>query len=364
MTAVQYSGLGPSKQLNEIVMLGSHDAGITSGGIRAKTQGRSIYEQAKCGVRIFDVRISGQRYGFDKAKLSAFHGMNTPDTKFKRVGGTRQAIDVTRMVGGDWGEDLDDILNDALKFVRKYDKEFFILKFDKSSNYEMILDACQKVLGQPADDRLYRERGNIALHSLKTMAGKVVCGFTPDGIKQLKNATIADGAAQVINLYGGGSGGGINGLCYYGKGGTPKVQPKKYAFSHPVEGKLRINIDKQRAILRAANAAGYSPLVMRMMYWTQTGVVRSIRNRDKMAWRGVNLTRLVDLWKEGGYNYMEDNVPSGLDLESDRNLKKYFPNFIMVDFANMHKGDTVYQLNNLDWQSITVLNQQMRVGEI
>jgi len=44
---IKYSELGADKRLNEIVMAGSHDAGITSGAANAKTQSlecRTIYD--------------------------------------------------------------------------------------------------------------------------------------------------------------------------------------------------------------------------------------------------------------------------------------------------------------------------------
>src|SRR5574337_409190 len=255
--AIEYHSLGGQKKVNEIVMVGSHDAAITSGGIRVRTQDRSIYHQAKCGVRIFDIRSSGQRTGHGGAKLSAFHGKNTPEMKTKNVGGVATNIQVTKMVLGDWGLDLDVILDDARRFVDKYTDEFLILKFDKSANYELILAACQHKLGA----RIYTDGGNIANRTLDDMAGKVVCAFMPDGFAALSHAgkTIADGAAQIVNLYPNGTmPDQINGLVYYGKGGTSIVQPSQYAFSAPVKGKFLQNIDKQRRILGDANAAHYS----------------------------------------------------------------------------------------------------------
>ena len=69
---ITYYELGASKQLNEIVVAGSHDAGITSGGTNVKTQALDIGEQAQAGVRVFDLRIAatsvpGQRARFAQA---------------------------------------------------------------------------------------------------------------------------------------------------------------------------------------------------------------------------------------------------------------------------------------------------------
>lgn len=359
MPAVEYSTLGQNRKVNEVVFAGSHDAAITSGGMRAQTQKYSIYMQAWCGVRIFDIRISGQRTGLSGAKLSAFHGSNTPSVVSKKLGGVKQDVEVTRMVGGAWGMDLDEILGSALRYVTEYDQEFLILKFDKSSNYELILEACQNKLG----NALYRKPGNIADQTLTYMAGKVVCAFMPDGFAQLRKADkdISDGVAQIVNLYGGGTKPDpIDGLVYYGKGGTSVRQRKKYAFSSPVQGKFKENLEKQSHILQDANAQSLSRDVMRMMYWTQTGIVRSIKSRDKMAWTTSSKDKLEKLWADGGYDYMKANVPRAFGLESRAtNFKLYLPNFIMIDFADLNKGQTIRDLNDLTRGELIALNANL-----
>ena len=85
-----------------------------------------------------------------------------------------------------------------------------------------------------------------------------------------------------------------------------------------MQGKFEQNIDKQSQILQDANAQSQSRDVMRMMYWTQTGVVRSIKGRDKKAWTTESKDKLRKLWAEGGYGYMKDNVPRAFGLESPR----------------------------------------------
>src|SRR4051794_18116244 len=54
-----YYELGADKRLNDIVMAGSHDAGITGGGSNVQTQDLDIGGQASAGVRLFDLRIAG-----------------------------------------------------------------------------------------------------------------------------------------------------------------------------------------------------------------------------------------------------------------------------------------------------------------
>jgi hypothetical protein len=361
MAPIEYFNLGGGRKVNEIVMAGSHDAAITSGGIRTKTQDQSITDQALCGVRIFDIRISGQRTGWSGAKLSAFHGSNTPSTTSKVVGGIKQNIEVTRMIGGEWGLDLDVILDQCVAFFTQCQNEFLILKFDKSSNYEMILDACQKKLGAS----LYKEKGNIADKTLHDMAGKVVCGFMGKGYTELtgKGYGIADGVAQIVNLYPDGAmPDAIDGLAYFGKGGTSIVQPMP--FKAPIKGKYLQNMNKQRAILNAANSAHYSRDVLRMMYWTQTGIFRSIKGRNEKAWTSGATKQMKQLWADGGYDYMKSEVPQAFGLESaSTDFKYYLPNFIMIDFADHDKGQTIYNLNTLTTSDIIALNQSLAPEE-
>lgn len=81
---INYYELGPDKCLNEVVMAGSHDAGITSGGSNSQTQSVDIHGQATAGVRIFDLRIPAATVaettgGTKNAELKSFHA----DSRFQ-----------------------------------------------------------------------------------------------------------------------------------------------------------------------------------------------------------------------------------------------------------------------------------------
>src|SRR5258708_16841961 len=56
---ITYYDLGPNKRLNEIVMAGSHDAGVTFGKDNTQTQDLDILGQATACVRLLDIRITG-----------------------------------------------------------------------------------------------------------------------------------------------------------------------------------------------------------------------------------------------------------------------------------------------------------------
>lgn len=51
MTAITYHDKYPHRKLNEMILLGSHDAAIATGGSNAKTQTKSILRQANSGAR-------------------------------------------------------------------------------------------------------------------------------------------------------------------------------------------------------------------------------------------------------------------------------------------------------------------------
>lgn len=62
--AVSYSEYG-DRLLNQIVMAGSHDAGIDTGKKNVKTQDVNLLNQAIYGVRVFDLRVKGHATGTD-----------------------------------------------------------------------------------------------------------------------------------------------------------------------------------------------------------------------------------------------------------------------------------------------------------
>ncbi|EIL95462.1 hypothetical protein UUC_18224, partial [Rhodanobacter denitrificans] len=91
-----------------------------------------------------------------------------------------------------------------------------------------------------------------------------------------------------------------------------------------------------------------------------TGVVRSIKGRDKKAWTTSGKQQLKQLWTEGGYNYMSNSVPEAFPLDSHAtNFQIYLPNFVMVDFADENKGQTIYDLNRLSRADIIQLNSSI-----
>jgi hypothetical protein len=150
---INYYELGPRRQLNQVVIAGTHDAGITGGGKGVQTQTLNILQQEMDGVRFFDLRIAAaitsqtHASGRPVAELRAFHADDKVVFKFDRkaVRSGRQspvAVQQSKLAAGAFGLGLTDMLQQAGNFVHSDvgRTEFLILKFDKSTKCQRIRD--------------------------------------------------------------------------------------------------------------------------------------------------------------------------------------------------------------------------------
>jgi hypothetical protein len=342
-----YYGLGATRKLNEIVVAGTHDAGITSGGSGVQTQTLNILEQALAGVRFFDIRIAAavtsqtHASGRPVAELRAFHADDKVVMKLDRKvvlqGGTNPVhVTQSKLAGGAFGLALTDMLQQARNFVHSDvgRSEFLMLKFDKCTNWPLIADACREVLGLA----LYTAGGNLNTKTLGDLRGKVVVLFSSSGFKELastkgilkfKNLT-AEGASYE-SVY--------DGLQYYGKGGTSPFNPNN---------KLEQNIKKQSKLMAGAESMG-NPEVIGMMYWTTTGLIESIKKRDDGMWDAPNIWKMKALWGQGLGDYVDARVslPSPNAMAQGQQRRRFFPNIVMIDFADNAKCRQIRGLNDL-----------------
>jgi hypothetical protein len=348
-----YSGLDPDLQLNQIVMAGSHDAGITGGGKNAKTQDMDIRGQALFGARVFDLRVTAgavaSTHGQGKeVKLMAFHAdpkvmKNEQKERYVRDLKRTEIITRTKLDGGAFGMGLKRMLHQARSFVEDYPTEFLILKFDKCQNWGLIADACVNILG----DTLLEGRWNLNTARLWQLARRVIVLFTPDGLAApgVEGYTNGGGILGVKNLFPrGGYDDEYNGLQYYGKGGTDPFKPL---------GKYGQNKKKQRRRMR--RGAEGDPNVMGMMYWTTTGIFESIRKRDIGMWGGKKRGKLQTMW-QGLTESIEERLPDNIDAESysaGPDLTKFMPNIVMIDFADEWKCRQIYDLNGVPATQLT-----------
>ncbi|QKX16067.1 phosphatidylinositol-specific phospholipase C domain-containing protein [Microbulbifer sp. YPW1] len=355
---ITYFNLGPQRRLHEIIFAGSHDAAITSGKSNAQTQNLNIYEQAKVGVRLFDLRIlaQGDEQG---ASLVAYHG-SAKKAKARKMHSdhTNKTHNIEVSSGmnlGTTGLKLSNMLKSAKRFVTEpaTKNEFLILKFDKCSNWKLIAETCVAILA----DKIFKKTNDIEFSklTLQDLAGKVVCVFNDKALAETPDLTLGP-QHGILGFRSLKSKNGPNkaykpayqGMQYFGKGGTP--------ISHiwkTKRGKRQENFDKQKKLmLQMANSDDLqSPNVLGMMYWTATGLTHSIKLRDEVLWNRTGVHKLGELWRCG----LEASIGHQMELERIKclewggkmRMKAFFPNIVMIDFASYDKCKTIYGLNKL-----------------
>ncbi|WP_139351409.1 hypothetical protein [Rhodanobacter sp. B05] len=386
---IKYLTLGAGKCLNEIVVAGSHDAGITTGGGNAQTQVLDIYGQADAGVRFFDIRVAAfatgnTSYGAKQAEIKAFHAAEPILGKTKATSSVvgfsgKGDINVSnlRMGLGTEGMGLRQMLLDAKKFVEAADTrgEFLILKFDKCTNWGLIADLCRATL----DNCIYTGGGNLNTTPIGQLSGKVICAFMPSGYSDLKTPQSRVGITAIKNLYKPPAGYDMNfhGLQYWGAGGTSPWNNKNF------DEKRQENIAKQRKIISGAltgvkdkkaglfggfkvtpGCAAADPKAVGMMYWTTTGMKKSILDRDASNWNDANRGGLQSVWQSGFDVFMGEALPSNIKMSrsSAGTLKMFMPNIVMIDFADETKCKHIYELNDLAAARLVDICQRLGLG--
>src|SRR5262249_14397549 len=208
--------------------------------------------------------------------------------------------------------------------------EFVILKFDKCSDWPEIARKCVTLLG----NTIYQGTGNLNTKTLQTLRGKVIVLFTTDGYNEVQHhyqpgsgilavRTISE-APYDANIY--------HGMQYCGKGGT------NWKSGGSKQEKLQENYEKQLAKFRSGLDAGGDPDVIGMMYWTTTGFVESISQRNDTMWeapQGKLPPALKLMFKNGLKSSMESRIATSVDptnYASGTILKVFMPNIVMIDF--------------------------------
>ena len=347
---ITYYEIGKNRKLHEIVAAGTHDAGITGGGSGVQTQTLDIAGQAMAGVRFFDIRIAAavtsQKHssGRPVAELRAFHADDKVVMKLDRKvvlkGGTNQAplhVTQSKLAGGAFGLSLTSMLQQARNFVLSDvgGSEFLILKFDKCTNWPLIAEACRATLGTT----LYTAGGNLNTKKLKELSGKVIVLFSSSGLGELQGATQGILGFKNLSAEGATYTDTYQGLQYYGKGGTSPFNPV---------GKLKQNVKKQSKLMMGASAM-MKPEVVGMMYWTTTGLVESIQKRDDGMWDAPNVSKMKKLWGQGLNDFVNARIslPSSNPLARAQQRRSFFPNIVMIDFADDRKCQEIRDLNDL-----------------
>lgn len=274
--------------------------------------------------------------------------------------GTRQKESIARskLPVGAFGLSLKEMLEQAKAFVEKYTDEFLILKFDRSTNWTLIYAYCVQFLS----NGMYQGRIDLNHATLQDVAGSVVVLFHSDGVKEVKQANQNAYILGFVSLYSK-SGGSVTfdpifpGLQYFGKGGTD-LNPFTMKWSK--SGKIAENEATQRAIMRrmVLDSTGQNYQVLGMMYWTSTGIVENIEDRNKKMWSDQGKASLKSLWKNGPRASIDARLASNVNPASYASsglLRTFMPNIIMIDFAKEEYGAVIRGLNDIAQRRLTRL---------
>ena len=358
---IKYQELcGTDKPLNRVVIAGSHDAGITEGSRNAKTQTSNLGAQAAAGARFFDIRVTakadGMHGGTKQVKMVTFHAddkvkKSEPKLRFSADLQRMETMERTKLpYGGTFGMEFQDVLGQARAFVESPDGqgEFLMLKFSKSDNFPLVAAACRGVLGGQ-NSVLLTGRPVINRMTLGQLAGKVVVLFPQSAKATVENShQNTDGFHYYQNLYNkddheagvGAYDGEYEGLQFWGKGGTNVWNAHK----------ITENVDKHKMLWSLSKELNVPGDVMRMMYWTTTGTVTSIKKRDRAMWDTPNRIRFKQVWDGGVGEEVDNFIPLPMHLrdggmEYMRAARAVFPNIVMVDFVDSLKCGIVASLN-------------------
>ncbi len=395
--AITYHEICGERQLNEVVLMGSHDAAIDSGGKNAKTQTMDILRQAENGARFFDLRVAAFKTSTmgGKVELRSYHDATKISSPTLRIsdrmkiadlnGATKTGVKVHSTVFGVAGFGLQAMLQQAKLFLDANDSEFLIFKFDKSENWQLIVDTCKQELVTNAHNYLFSNTGgatsaNLNLQKLKDLSKKLLILFPESAFTGLQSVDVLhrEGFLKWRNLYSKGSVSAkaytrsFAGLQYYGKGGvsaSASGQSGKIAQNARIQGELmagqgtyKVKKDGWRGKvgMTSKGVQTFAPEngdAVGLMYWTTTGPSWSgIEKRNDKMWRGTDTTGVRSQMVNMGLQGADPTIRDMGVGSAGTYLKRFMPNIIMVDFVDSMKGDTIRRMN---FNSGSVLAQHL-----
>lgn len=379
--AITYYNQYKRRKLNEMILLGSHDAAIDTGGSNTKTQTQNILAQANDGARFFDLRVAAFKTSFmgGKVELRSYHDQTKirsltlrSEMKVKDLGNTKYGgVKVHTNVLGVAGFGLQAMLQDAMRFLSHGDtnNEFLMFKFDKSENWSLIYETCMNELYRTSFLYSTTSPTERVLNSktLEQLKGRLLLLFPEDAFDELGEEAKANGFLPWKNLYNKAAGkpkrytSDYEGLQYYGKGGvsagvrgdSAKIDKNKLEQGYLMQGrgsfknkasgwKQKLGIEKPAS----GRHDGVNSDVIGLMYWTTTSSMTTVNS-------GGILKRNVKMWKDGPQQDMLEialeHVPRSIEpmgaYGAAQVVKQFQPNIIMVDFVDSDKGKKVFALN-------------------
>ncbi len=338
-------GAFANKRLCDVVFPGTHDAGIYGSqlGSMVKTQNLSIGEQAKAGVRYFDLRIIKVKTSSGLVQ-KAYHAPSFSKKEDKKLGSYQKAS----VVGDVGSERLSQMLDQARDFVMKNPEEFLILRFSKCGDTEDVANQCILKLG----GERFAANVNLNVATIASLQGKVITVFDRGDFNkfpaQLKSTPGILPVKALFNKDG-------SGHAEY----EPHMWGLQYFGSYSNTGDVKKNIKKQKKILSQGPIS--SPELLGMMYWTLTSnwkeglhkLFSSIEKRDSGMWSSSQQS-LVDAWKAGvkdhivtraGVLHQQWRAEGFPPRAINRVSKSFMPNIIMIDFADHDRCATIWNLN-------------------
>lgn len=357
-----------TKQLNQIVIPGAHDAGIYGPGKdNVITQSLNVGEQANAGVRFFDMRIATVKLKDGTLEQRPYHLAQSlvSDKKIKNAPpGAVQSYQKVDSWGGYGKDSLSQILNQAKLYVGQHASEFLILKFSKCYNLGNVVETVVDVLGnaQFNANGVIGQSINLNLRTVGSLGGKVITLFDPNEFAALglpANSARYTGCLFFGELFDKKTKSSkqyqaqFHGLQYFGK------------FSDT--SSVDTNTKKQKKTMEAGVACHRD--AMGMMYWTTTGLKGNIHTRNEKMWEGVNSQALRQVW-EAGYQKALTNQLGALNFNDlyQKNGRYYVanknswtsftPNIVMMDFANYQRCVTIYNLNRVKNEMLEQLMRQ------
>lgn len=383
---VCYNDICANRQLNEVVLMGSHDAAIANGGSNAKTQTKDIYKQAKSGARFFDLRVAAFKTSTlgGKVELRSYHDATKVSSPTFRTndrmkvadlgGAKRDGVKVHTTMFGVAGFGLQSMLQQAVRFLTDYPSEFLIFKFDKSENWDLIVEVCRNELTANNGDFLYVTTGaggerNLNLKQLHELSGKLLILFPESAFAEFAqpDALHRQGFLKWRNLYSKGSTAAKNynplfdGLQYYGKGGvsaSASGDSGKIAANTAIQsdlmkgqGSYKIKQDGWRGKVGMTHTGtqtfnGDNGEAIGLMYWTTTGPSKSgIAKRNGKMWTGTVDSGVLGDMVDIGLQRANPTLRQLGNSSFGQKLKDFIPNIIMVDFVDSAKGNTIKNMN-------------------
>jgi hypothetical protein len=318
------SQIPDTKYLRQIVMPGSHDAGvygtvqtiIRGAGVKKSytvCQHSDFFMQAASGSRFFDCRVFRRSTGGGQSENRLGH------FAMEKVKGSSQPT-----LGG-YGGALSAVVGQALEFVLANPTEFVILRFSHTYHpTDCVNEIYQVIASKPAyNGAVYRQTGNIATKSIGQLRGNVIMVFdeqfnhhiTPgQGIHRFKKFT--DGLSHIDGLSTCGTFASSLKMSDVHKGAMKGVDKH---MDHPTDP-----------------AVGH----LHFVYWQQTG--STFGEKDVQKTTSKSKTPGKD-WSGGAHANLSDFVT---ELNQARTQKGRLPaNVISHDFVSGETCTKIIKMN-------------------